>query len=384
MKIVHIAPNAPYNDYWGYQDNLLPKYHRKMGYDVTVITTNTAHKDGKIVEIDCGDYVLDDGVRVIRLKKKQYFNIVLTNLNSRLSVYEYLADIKPDIVFHHGLISTTIYDVIKYKKKINPECVIFQDNHLDYNNMYRCNIIKEWICRLFYRHINRRSIPYVERVYGVTPWRKTYAEDYFRIPNNKTDILVMGGDDEKIHFDKMPELRTDIRKQLSLKDDDFVVITGGKIDPTKNIHLLMHAVSELNRDNLKLIVFGTPNNGIKSEIEKLSEDKHIINIGWLDSEKAYDYFLASDLAVFPGTHSVLWEQACACGIPGVFKDWEGMHHIDVGGNCEFLHKDSKEEIKAVISSIFDDKEKYSEMKQAAEKSKKDFFYSEIAKRAIGN
>ena len=29
------------------------------------------------------------------------------------------------------------------------------------------------------------------------------------------------------------------------------------------------------------------------------------------------------------------------------------------------------------------KEKYNEMKQAAEKSKKDFFYSEIAKKAIG-
>ena len=36
MKIVHIAPNAPYNDYWGYQDNLLPKYHKKLGHDVTV------------------------------------------------------------------------------------------------------------------------------------------------------------------------------------------------------------------------------------------------------------------------------------------------------------------------------------------------------------
>ena len=51
MRILHIAPSAPYNDYWGYQDNLLPKYHRKLGHEVTVIVTNTMHKDGKIVII---------------------------------------------------------------------------------------------------------------------------------------------------------------------------------------------------------------------------------------------------------------------------------------------------------------------------------------------
>ena len=72
MKIVHIAANAPYNDYWGYQDNLLPKYHKKLGHDVTLIVTNTIHKGGKIVETDCSDYVLNDGVRVIRLRKKKY------------------------------------------------------------------------------------------------------------------------------------------------------------------------------------------------------------------------------------------------------------------------------------------------------------------------
>lgn len=43
MRIVHICLQAPYNDYWGYQDNLLPKYHRKSGHDVTVITTSTIY-----------------------------------------------------------------------------------------------------------------------------------------------------------------------------------------------------------------------------------------------------------------------------------------------------------------------------------------------------
>ena len=191
----------------------------------------------------------------------------------------------------------------------------------------------------------------------------------------------MGGDDDKIRFDEMPKLKEDIRKDLSLTDKDFIVVTGGKIDRTKNIHLLMQAVSELE-GKAKLIVFGQPNNEMENIINELSKDGNIRFLGWIPSDKAYDYFLASDLAVFPGTHSVLWEQACACGIPCVFKDWEGMHHVDTGGNCKFLHRDSTEEIKEVISEIIGSKEKYNEMKQVAEKSKKDFFYSEIAKKAI--
>ena len=36
----------------------------------------------------------------------------------------------------------------------------------------------------------------------------------------------------------------------------------------------------------------------------------------------------------------LWEQACACGLPGLFKDWHGMHHVNVNGSAEFLKEDS--------------------------------------------
>ena len=50
MKILHIAPNAPYNRGWGYQENLLPKYHKKLGHDVTVVVQTRTHQDGAIVD----------------------------------------------------------------------------------------------------------------------------------------------------------------------------------------------------------------------------------------------------------------------------------------------------------------------------------------------
>ena len=46
MRIVHIAPNATFDDGWGFQDNLLPKYQQKLGHDITLLVRNVVH-DGQ-------------------------------------------------------------------------------------------------------------------------------------------------------------------------------------------------------------------------------------------------------------------------------------------------------------------------------------------------
>ena len=124
--------------------------------------------------------------------------------------------------------------------------------------------------------------------------------------------------------------------------------------------------------------------GKNKKIKSLSRDEHIRNIGWINSKSVYDYFLASDLAIFPGTHSVLWEQACACGIPGVFKDWAGMHHVDVGGNARFIKGTDITELISVISDLSNLNDTYTKMKNIAQtKAIKVFSYKEIAKLSIG-
>lgn len=381
MKILHVAPNAPYNDYWGYQDNLLPKYHKKLGHDVTVIVPNLTHKDGKIVETDCKDYVLNDGVRVIRLKRKKYPHRVLTGLCAKLDVWKYLIEIKPDFIFYHGLVSSTIFDVIKYKKSVNPECVIVQDNHLDYYNgqPYPCRGVKNLAIMSFYRGIVRKTIPYISRIYGVTPWRKQYAEEYFNVPSDITDVLIMGADDEKVDLENRNLKRQDIRKQYNIDSSDFLIVTGGKIDRAKNIHILMNACKGL--DTVKVLVFGTPDADIMPDFNSALSD-NIIYIGWVDADKVYDYFFAADLICFPGTHSVLWEQACASKVPCLFKRWEGMEHVNNGGNSDFISDVSEENIKAKILEL-KNTEKYKIMRAVAESDKTDIYlYSKIAEKSL--
>lgn len=379
MKIVHIAPNSPYNDYWGYQDNLLPKYQRKLGHDVTVIITNKMHKDGKIVEIPPVVYELDDGVKIIRLKYKQYIHPVVTGVFSDLDVYDLLNDIQPDFIFYHGLVSYTIIGVIKYIKK-NPKCKMVEDNHMDYNIGNKTNTLKEKIIRSWLRFLNRKSIKYVSKVYGVTPWRKQYAEDYFKIPANKTDVLIMGADDEKMHIEKRKDLRKEVRDEYRIKPDDFLIVTGGKIDKNKKIDVLMQACKELG--NVKLLIFGNVENDIHKKFEELKKSKNIIYIGWIKSDEVYKYFYAADLVFFPGQHSVLWEQACASKVPCVFEKWDGMEHVNNGGNSDFVYPVNADNVKEKIKELrYTDK--YYRMKQIAMTEKTDIYlYSRIAEKSL--
>ena len=193
----------------------------------------------------------------------------------------------------------------------------------------------------------------------------------------------MGGDDEKISDVKNPQIINKLRETLNISDSDFVIVTGGKIDEAKaQTLLLMEAVKNFN-DNVKLIVFGSVAESLKSKFDKLCDSNNIIYAGWVSSDDSYKYFELANLVVFAGRHSVFWEQVVAQGKPMVCKHWEGTTHIDVGGNVKFLIKDDINEIYNTISNIILDDNIYSKMKEASEnRGSKRFSYKNISEKSI--
>ena len=381
MKIVHICLACFYVEGMGYQENILPKMHKMMGHDVTILASDfTFEPSGKIQKRALGDYINKDGVKVKVIEKKSGLPF-LARYRIYKGLYYELEIEKPQIIFVHGGQFHPVKDIVEYVKKNNVKLYI--DQHGDYYNT-PVNDIKGFIWqKIIYRHCVRKLAKYAIRVYGTTPWRCKYLKEVYGIKDEKIALLMVGGDDYKIDFEKKNEISQTIREEHGIKSDDFLIVTGGKIDQQKNIHLLMQAINEIENDNVKLIVFGCPSKDMEDSIEKLSGSSKIRMIGWLDSDDVYKYFMAADLVVFPGTHSVMWEQACACGTPCVFKHWEYMRHIDLDGNCEFLYSDSKEEIHKIIQGIVCDKNKYNEMKENARKGINEFSYRKIAKEAIG-
>jgi len=374
MKVLHVTLASTYRIGQSYQENLLTKFHKLMGHEVFVIT-----KDDKI---HYQYEIIDNGNKIFYLKHKR--NNFIERIISEFFTYErveglkYLIEkISPDIIFVHNGFFLDAPVVIKYCKS-NPKVKLFVDNHADYYNSPIKNPIKKILIGYYPRMFSKHAIKY----WGTTPWRVKYLQDVYKIPSLKTDLLLMGGDDTLIDFKNKQNIRDSIRQNIGLDGDDFVILTGGKIDLTKNIHLLIEAVYRINNNRIKLVVFGVPDYTVKSIIEPFIKSNNIIYIGYIKSEKIYNWFLSCDLVCFPGTHSVLWEQALACGIPAIFKYWEGMTHVDVGGNCCFLYKNSLNEIKDTILKIFEDKDLYKKMQKESKKAISKFSYKAIAQKSI--
>lgn len=383
MGIVHICLANFYIENMEYQENVLPRKHKELGHDVVILTSQyDFDSKGTKKTRNSGEYINEDGIKVIILPYNDINLYLSIRLRLYSNLYKTLDRLDPDILFIHGTQSFSMFTIIKYKKR-HPKVRIFADQHGDFYNM-PVNTMKDIIKHKYIFGIPSKMInKYLDKFWGVTPWRVEYLKKVYRIPENKTGLLVMGGDENKIDFQNQISIKERLRITYGIKHTDFLIITGGKIDKAKNIHLLVEAVSKINNNNLKLVIFGDVKPEVAEIFNKFKSDK-VIKIGWIQPEDVYNWFLSSDLAIFPGTHSVLWEQACACGLPSVFKDWEGMHHVDIGGNCKFLHEDSAEEIKHVISEIVSNRDEYDNMKKVAiEKGIKKFAYREIARRAIG-
>lgn len=387
MKLVHVIICAAYREGWGYQENILPLKHKELGYDVSIITriqdndiTNKVPRS-YMSKGDIPVYVLAPRPQlwIDKVPKLRAFPGVF--LNRTVGLYEKLSELKPDIIFVHGIVARDHLGVVRYVSE-HPQVRLYADNHSDYYNS-PVNTVSGWLFkRLWGSHIAKKLSRYARVMWGVTPWRVKYLEDVYRVPEEKVDLLVMGGDEDKIDFVHKDMIRAKIRSKYGIPDDAFLIVSGGKIDRPKNIHLLIETVRNLEDKGVFLLIFGKYENDM-SEYEAL-DCKNIRNAGWIPAEKSYDLFLSSDLAVFPGTHSVLWEQACASGIPAIFKDWDGgFSHVDVGGNCILLREISVVSLQNCIIQLLNDAKKYSMMKEIAQnRAAKEFSYIEIAKRAV--
>lgn len=378
MKITHICLTGPFSDGWSYQENLLSKYHKKIGYEVDVIAARYVWgNNGKIIISPENDYLNTDKVHITRIP-----NSCHTNINSKIRLYKglyrALEKSSPDILFIHGVQFIGIGTIVKYLKK-HKNVITYVDNHSDFSNSASSWLSKNVQHKILWKHYAKKISPYVKKFYGVLPARVDFLENMYDLPKDKVELLVMGADDELVEAADDLEIKNKIRKKYNIAPNDFLIMTGGKIDLYKQqTLLLMDAVNQMDNPKVKLIVFGSVVDELKEEVKNRCSDK-VQYIGWILSADSYQYFAASDLVVFPGRHSVFWEQVAGQGIPMIVKYWEGTTHIDCGGNVKFLYQDSVDEIKdAIISSM----KSYSSMKYAATKASQNFLYGKIAERSI--
>lgn len=383
MKILHVCLAGPFSDGYSYQENLLTKFHARLGHEVFVITSTwSLNSEGSVTENFNNVYTNEDNVKVFRLKMKGR-NKYKKKIKRYIGIDNILCEVKPNIIFIHGSQFIDVQPFIKYKKEKKDMIKIFVDNHADFSNSATNLLSREVLHKVIWKRTTLKLEPYVNKFYGVLPARETFLIDVYNVPKQKVSLLKMGGDDEFVNsYEKKHENIYKTKINLGWKDGQRVIITGGKIDKAKKeVLLLMEYVRE--KKDLFLIIFGSVEEDLKPAVNRLLSD-NVKHIGWIDSKKSYEIFSIGDLVVFPGRHSVYWEQVVSQKKPLIVKYWEGTNHIDIGGNVIFVKYTFSE--KEFLYEKLDEvlyTSKLNEMKNAAESNKsEDFLYSRIAKKSI--
>ena len=212
MKIMHLMLACFYIDNYSYQENLLPKFHKKQGHDVEIVASLfTFDENGKGKWLPKADkYINENGIPVTRLDfKKQKFS---KTLRKYVGLKEELERFSPDIIFIHGIQFCDINTVVKYLKR-HKNVKVFADNHSDFSNSAKSFLSKTVQHGILWRHCAQKINPYVTRFYGVLPARVEFLKNMYKLPESKIELLVMGADGDIVQEAIKPNIRERKRKE---------------------------------------------------------------------------------------------------------------------------------------------------------------------------
>ena len=300
MKILMFAIASSYTPKLGYQENLLSKAFADKGHQVIIISENYCYENGIRLEKN-EDTFYDGKVLVIR---KKYFKFLNDFISGKVryirKIKNLLDDIKPDLIFHHGLATLSMLEINKYVKKNNMTYIV--DSHEDYNNSATNFLSKYILHKTFYRFIIWLSDKYISKYYYVSTECKKFITEIYKVKNSKTKYLPLGYYDlEEISYQNRQKLRL----KMGIKPDTIVFIHSGKLDVKKNTMSIIEAFSMNRSSRLKLFIIGKI---LDKKLEKeilytISNDRRITFIPWLEQETLNEYIMISDVYLQPGTQS---------------------------------------------------------------------------------
>jgi glycosyltransferase involved in cell wall biosynthesis len=370
MKVVMLCDF--FNESLEYQENLLVRYYVKHEHMVTVITStfdsvfdyySDVH-DNRVP----GRAYMHGGAKIIKLRYRYNF---LNRLRAFTSIERILEEERPDLIFVHDIIPNVL-EAIRYKEK-NPDCRMILDYHADYSNSGRNwfsirilhGIVRKWFLD--------RAREHTSRIFPIVPGGATFLHEVYGVPHSEMEVLPLGADTDLGRLVSELGEGLALRKTLGISENDVVIFTGGKLAPAKKTELLVEAFKNLNAPNVHLFVIGEASQGDRryaAELLALAKDAPNVHFtGWLPSRKIYSFLDMADLAVFPASQSIIWQQAISMGLPLVVGNsgHQDISYLNKYGNIVMLesHEINALRIQEVISELVGDDSRRVQMADGA-------------------
>lgn len=372
MKIIHCCfGNEHYIDTWGYQQNILPLYHAKLGYDTIVLASNDTYPS----------FVNKDTIEEIKKKGNCYKNglVKVERSSSYFAKHIHFQKAKglkvvlereqPDIIFFHGCLNFSILSCVNYKKK-HQKTKLYADNHGDIFNVNPSKAYRFLFFKCFWSAIHKYCQRYVDCYFGVTNGRCDFLKEYFHIKADKVRLLPIGADVDTAK--ETTESKENLRVKFGFSPSDIIIVHGGKLDPRKGTVDLIEVYRQLRRqghENLRLVLFGKM---VDQRIKQIL-DKDIVVYDWLSRTETFELFKLADLAVWPIHHTTLIEDCVASNLPYLIRKTETTKHLI---NSDFyLENGEKEELSNKIKQFIQEEGRTIYIKNVSKMQEKISYYS---------
>lgn len=339
MKILMLCDF--YDESLEYQENLLVKYYRKHGHEVTVVASTfdsvfDYYNDRHDPAWPARTY-LDQGARIVKLRYR--YNL-LNRLRAYTRIDRLLEEERPDLIYVHDIM-LNLPECVAYVKR-HPQCRMIMDYHADYSNSGR-----NWLSLKILHGVARkwfldRARPHLARIFPIVPAGAVFLHEIYGVPHEEMEVLPLGADVDLARAVRERGEGRRLREALGFSAQDIVIFTGGKLAPPKRTELLLEAVRRLPELPLKVVVVGeaaAADAAYKAQLLAAAEGMPQVRFaGWLGREDIYRHLDLADLAVFPASQSILWQQAIACGRPLICGDvgHQDISYLNLADNIVIL------------------------------------------------
>jgi glycosyltransferase involved in cell wall biosynthesis len=316
LRIVHLIDY--FQPLMGYQETFLAREQLRQGHTVTVVTSDRyAPLPNYASTVEpllgprlhgAGDFQ-EEGISVKRLP-------VWLERSNRCwlkGLAPVMRELRPDVVHAHNVVKFTTLQIAHLKRKL--KCGLLVDDH-----QHPVDLNQSAKGELFFRGFRACVMPYlrqrVDALVGVTEEIAEVVRHTYGFDRPPVEVIELGVDCDL--FQRLPEARTAIRKELGVSDATLLAIYTGKIIPAKGVQWLIQAICHSPPEVACLLLGNGPAEYV-SELRQLAmSDGARGRVHFVPAVKQADlprYYSAADVACWPKGVSIATLEAAACELP---------------------------------------------------------------------
>lgn len=143
----------------------------------------------------------------------------------------------------------------------------------------------------------------------------------------KTPIYVIYNMINTEAYRPQKDSKRNARKKLGFRDDDWIIVSNGQVQPRKRVDIFVNLASEMPKDKFAWIG-GIPFKAAAASYESMKKimteaPKNVQFTGVIDPTEVKDYFHAADVFIMPSdqeTFGLAIVEAAASDLPVVLRD----------------------------------------------------------------